>query len=353
MINPSNHIFTQLISNKDFVLWVKYPNEDREIFWQNWSKSNSGAHVEILKAREFVLRLQFKDDFLSPDEVDDLLGRVLSKDSYCKSESNTPNLRVSHLIQNQWLRVAAILLVSFLVGISIERIYPTLEAEPIAVESPLRTVKNPRGVKSTFSLPDGTEVHLNYESSLTFPHQFNGLERRVELVGEAFFDVVHQDSVPFVVLAEGISIEVLGTSFNVLASESEYQTEVSLVRGKVQVNFLDQWQGLENQMLSPGHQIHLDRRSGQYTVTPFQVEHIVGWKDGVMTFQDASMQEFINRLEKWYGVNIQVFGRPNKPWKINARYENEMLEDILIGLKFVYNIEYQLKGKNVRIKILD
>ncbi|WP_158858059.1 FecR family protein [Lunatibacter salilacus] len=353
MISPLSHIFIQLISNRDFVLWVNHPNEEREIFWQNWSLSNSDAHHEILRAREFIQRLQFKDDYLLPEEMDDLLGKVLAKEYYYKAEWSKPSLQFSRLVQKQWIRVVAILLVSFLVGISIERIYPTLEADPIAVEIPLRTVENPRGLKSTFSLPDGTEVHLNYESSLTFPRQFGGTDRRVELVGEAFFDVAHHDSVPFIVLTEGMSIEVLGTSFNVLASEEDYQTRVSLVRGKVLVNFLDQREGLENQILSPGHEVGLDRRSGEFTVTTFHVEQIVGWKDGIMLFQDASMTEFINRLEKWYGVNIQIFGRPGKPWKINARYENEMLEDILIGLKFVYNIEYQVKGKNIWIKIND
>jgi len=351
--NPSSHIFIQLISNRDFVLWVNHPNEEREIFWRNWNHSNPEAHVEILKAREFIQRLRFKDDFLLPDEMDELLRKVLARDSFYNMDSDKPNSMVSPWIQNQWIRVAAILLISFLVGLSVERIYPTLDTLPIVEEFPLRKVENPRGVKSTFSLPDGTQVHLNYESSLTFPRQFNGPGRQVELTGEAFFEVAHQDSVPFIVLAEGMSIEVLGTSFNVLASESEYQTSVSLVRGKVLVNFLDPQTGPGNQLLSPGHQIHLDRRSGKFTIAPFHVEQHVGWKDGIMVFQDASMREFIHRLEKWYGVNIQVFGRPTKPWKINARYENEMLEDIMIGLKFVYNINYQIKGKNVWIKIRD
>lgn len=337
----------------DFVRWVNHPNEEREIFWQNWSQSNSSAHDEILKAREFIQRLQFREDCLLPDEMDDLLGNVLAQESYQVTESSKLRLQVSTLVQKQWIRVAAILLVSFLFGVSIERAYPNLKEAGIAAEFPLRTVENPRGVKSNFILPDGTEVHLNYESVLTFPRQFDSTERRVTLVGEAFFDVAHQDSVPFVVLAEGMSIEVLGTSFNVLASDSDYQTQVALVRGKVLVNFLDQRAGMGNQMLFPGNRIHLDRRSGQFTVSPFKLEQIVGWKDGIMLFQDASMREFINRLEKWYGVNIQVFGRPAKPWKINARYENEMLEDILIGLKFVYNIDYQFKGKNIWIKIND
>jgi transmembrane sensor len=351
VINPSSHIFIQLISNRDFVLWVNHPNEEREIFWQNWSKSNADAQVEILKAREFIRRLQFKDDFLTPAETDEMLGKVLSKDSSHYYERRKSDVDFSGLVQKQWIRVAAILIISFLVGVSIERIYPELPIEPTVVEVPVRTLENPRGVKSAFTLPDGTEVHLNYESSLTFPHYFHGPERRVTLRGEAFFDVAHQDSVPFIVLAEGMEIKVLGTSFNVVASESEYQTRVSLVRGKVLVNFLNQHTVLEKQMLSPGHQIHLDQRSGEFSIAPFQVEQIIGWKDGIMLFKDASMQEFIDRLEKWYGVNIQVFGRPNMPWKINARYDNEMLEDILLGLKFVYNIDYQIKGKNIWIKI--
>ena len=351
MINPYSHIFIQLISNRDFVLWVHDPNDDRDCFWQNWRQSNLEAKSEIHRAREFIQRLHFKDDFLLPDEIEELLGNVLKNDScYIKERENT-SLQVFPWIHKQWIRVAAILFISFFAGISLERIYPTLETEPNMVELPLKTVENPRGIKSNFLLPDGTKVHLNYESSLTFPKQFNGLQRKVELIGEAFFDVTHLDSVPFVVLAEGVEIKVLGTSFNV--SASDYQTQVSLVRGKVLVNFLDQRTGIDNQLLSPGNQIYLDRREGNFSVTPFQLEQIIGWKDGIMIFQDASMLEFLDRLEKWYGVNVQVFGRPSKPWKINGRYENELLEDILLGLKFVYNIDYQINGKNVWIKIKD
>ena len=349
MINPSNHIFIQLISNKDFVLWVNHPNEDREFFWQNWSQSNSDAQDEIQKAREFIQRLHFKDDFLSPDEIDALLGKVLEKDSCYRREKERSNLQIFPWLHRQWIRVAVILLISLLVGVSIERIYPTLEAEPVVMVLPLKTVENPRGIKSNFLLPDGSKVHLNYESSLTFPQQFTGSERKVHLIGEAFFDVVHLDSVPFVVMADGVAVEVVGTRFNV--SASNYQTQVSLVQGKVLVNFLDQQSGPESQILTPGNQIHLDRRLGKSNVLPFQLERIIGWKDGIMLFQDASMPEFLDRLEKWYGVNIQVFGRPAKPWKINGRYENELLEDILLGLKFVYNIEYKINGKNVWIKI--
>nr|MBI1231761.1 DUF4974 domain-containing protein [Cytophagales bacterium] len=351
MINPDNHIFHQLISNKDFVLWVNQPNEDRDIFWQNWSYSNAFAQDQVLKAREFIQRLQFREDLLSTEELDGMLGKILEREAcYLPVAAERP-VRIGSWAQKQWLRVAAILLLSLLIGASLERINPTFDTDQVVLQAPLKKVDNPRGIKSSFLLPDGTKVHLNYESSLTFPPQFEHGERKVSLVGEAFFDVVHSDSVPFVVLAEGVAVQVLGTSFNV--SSSNYQTQVSLVKGKVLVNFLDQHTGLDDQMLTPGNQIHLDRRLGKYTVTPFQTDQITGWKDGIMMFEDAGMADFFERLEKWYGVNIQIFGRPAKPWKINGRYENEMLEDILLGLKFVYNIEYQLNGKNVWIKIND
>nr|WP_301005395.1 FecR domain-containing protein [Lunatimonas sp.] len=215
------------------------------------------------------------------------------------------------------------------------------------------SVNNPKGRKSILKLPDGTLVHLSYESSLVFPEHFTGAIRRVELSGEAFFDVAHIDSLPFQVVADGIQLDVLGTSFNVKASKKEFNTQVSLVSGSLRVNLMDNRLQRKNHLLVPGEQLSLDRKSGTFSVGSFNVEATIAWKDGVLLFKDTGMLEFFEVLEKWYGVNIQLFGSPQKEWQMNGRYDNELLEDILVGLQFVYPIDYQIKGRNVIIKFID
>jgi hypothetical protein len=126
------------------------------------------------------------------------------------------------------------------------------------------------------------------------------------------------------------------------------------VSGKLKVHFPSPLGNHKNiHYLTPGKELLVNRNSWEFEFKPFDAEKVAGWKEGVILLEDAGMKELIDLLERWYGVDIQVFGTPKSPWKINGRYQNEKLEDILIGLEFVYGIDYQINGKNVLIKIKD
>ncbi|MFC4873999.1 FecR family protein [Negadavirga shengliensis] len=355
MGKQQENIFFELISNRDFVDWHDKPNEERTVFWQKWIHNHPQHRKEFLKAQEFLTRLKFRERHMTQDESETLLSNILSEENKQKEKKGERG-GLSFWGFKPWARVAAILVISLFSGYVWDALVPGPIpgdiGEPEAIE--WITSHNGKGRKSKIILPDGTVAHLNYETVLAFPKAFKGSRREVKLTGEAFFEVMSDKSFPFVVMTEGVTLEVLGTSFNVRSRKFDMETDVSLVSGKLKVHFPSPMGNHKNiHYLTPGKEILVNRNSWEYEFKPFDVEKVAGWKEGVILLEDAGMKELIDLLERWYGVDIQVFGTPKSPWKINGRYQNEKLEDILIGLQFVYGIDYQINGKNVLIKIKD
>ena len=331
--------------------WVKMPNEKTNYFWRKWMEEHPEFILELKRSREFIERMNFRKAQMSPKELDDMFGKILSNEQTVSRPISKWG-KVNSMNIGFWLRITGILLLSLLASVIIDNMIFKLKVPPPLTESEWRTVENPKGRKSKITLPDGTLVNLNYESQLNFPELFTGNSRKVELIGEAFFDVAHNDSFPFIVRANGIETQVLGTSFNIKSFADGKETEISLVTGKVDVKHSKGGEQFINiTQLSPGEQLTFNRISGEMVKGTFNEEWITSWKDGVLLFKDAGFDEFIFRLEKWYGVNFQIYGTPSGNWRINGRYQHEKLSDILLGLKFVYDIEYKIQERNVILKI--
>ncbi|QDH78234.1 DUF4974 domain-containing protein [Echinicola soli] len=342
MDHKKKNIFYELIARRDFVDWVKHPSGKRNYFWQKWIQEHPACHEDFLKAREFVGRLQVNQHQLDELALDSILDKVVAAD---KELPKRDFFTKGHGYFGQWLKVAAILffcLISALIG---GKVITDPEVTP-QQEITWKSVENPRGRKSTVNLPDGTVVHLNYESKLEFPEQFDADRRVVKLDGEAFFDVTHAPSHPFIVQTDGVETQVLGTSFNVKAPKYSHGTEVSLVTGKVKVKLND----LKEHLLAPGQQLTYDDQSGLLSRRNFDVSQVTAWKEGVMIFIDTGFEEFIDKLSKWYGVDFQIYGSTPENWKVNGRYENEKLEDILTGMQFMYDVKFKIDGNNVTLK---
>lgn len=310
------------------------------------------AHPErignVQKAREFIERMAFKKDHLQPYEQEELLLKIVAGETAKPSGEEKWPLWPE---KNTFLKIAAVLVV-FLVAtwlITSAVIEGKSELSAVAVTS--QTIENPKGKKSRFTLPDGSRVDLNYESSLKFPEEFIGGVRMVELTGEAFFDVQHNDSLPFIVVTGEIETIVLGTTFNIRSKMDSQETEISLVTGKVKVKYSGGAEGGKLVDLSPGEQLSYHRSAGTSEKRTFDIQRVTAWKDGIIIFEDAGFEDFIGELEKWYGVNFQVHGTIPQNWKINGRYKNEKLGDILSGLSFVYGLEYRIQGNNVILNL--
>ncbi|TKG93639.1 DUF4974 domain-containing protein [Puteibacter caeruleilacunae] len=185
------------------------------------------------------------------------------------------------------------------------------------------TLQVPRGGEYFLTLSDGTRVWMNSESSLRYPVAFVGKKRVVDLQGEAFFEVAHNEKQPFIVRTEGQQIKVLGTSFNVKAYSREANIQTTLAEGRIQLT-LDKL-NISPVVLTPGKQSNYEKDAGKLTTAEVRVQDVIAWKEGRLVFRDVTMGEMAKELERWYDVEF-VFQTPSvRSMKMTAnmkRYEN-------------------------------
>lgn len=164
-------------------------------------------------------------------------------------------------------------------------------------------ITTPRGGQFQITLPDGTQVWLNALSSLRFPTVFNGNNRTVELTGEAYFEVQQHANKPFMVKVAGMQIDVLGTSFNVMAYPDEKQIQTTLIEGAVKVSTQGQVK-----VLQPGQQSQLEKDGKLNVLATTDVESVIAWKNGYFKFNQADLQTVMRQLARWYDVDVSFDG---------------------------------------------
>lgn len=176
-------------------------------------------------------------------------------------------------------------------------------AAPNEKVSGLNKVSTPRGGQYKVLLPDGSKVWLNASSSIRFPSVFPASERLVEITGEAYFEVTKDQKRPFTVRFNGSAVQVLGTSFNIMAYPEEGASRTTLVEGAVSIRNADQ-----QARLRPGQQAAV--LPGGRIQTIFKpVEEAVAWKDGMFYFKNAGVQDVMRQLSRWYDVEVTYHGK--------------------------------------------
>nr|WP_281358878.1 FecR family protein [Sphingobacterium prati] len=160
----------------------------------------------------------------------------------------------------------------------------------------------PLGGMYQITLPDGTKVWLNAASSLKYPMSFAKNERKVILLGEAFFEVTKDNSRPFKVLSKGQEIEVLGTAFNVNAYPENTMIKTTLITGKVKLSN-DNHATLPI-YLKPGQQ-SANTNSGNIRVANVDTAPFTAWKDGLFYFDETPLPDALQQIGRWYNVEVR------------------------------------------------
>ena len=168
-------------------------------------------------------------------------------------------------------------------------------------------ISTPRGGQYQIVLPDGSKVWLNAASSLKFRTTFVGVNREVELNGEAYFEVVKNNSMPFVVTVRQTKITVLGTHFNINAYSDEKSINTTLLEGSVKFNA-----GLQEELLHPGQQSQFNTKTTELTVQPVDVNQVVAWKNGFFEFDKTDLVTIMRQISRWYNVDISYQNIDNK-----------------------------------------
>lgn len=165
------------------------------------------------------------------------------------------------------------------------------------------TIATPRGGQYKVMLVDGSVVWLNASSSLKFPTEFRDSLREVEITGEAYFEIAHNASKPFRVKVKGMYVNVLGTSFNIMAYDDEATVNTTLLTGSLKVS-----NGANSILIKPRQQVQLNSKGNFQLVPDTDVEEAVAWKNGRFSFSSTGILTIMRQIERWYDVDV-VFER--------------------------------------------
>lgn len=213
-------------------------------------------------------------------------------------------------------------------------------------------LSTPRGRQFQLILPDGSKAWLNAASSLRYPTVFVGNERRVDVNGEVYFEVAKNPGMPFKVSIAtpaggpgGSVIEVLGTQFNVNAYENEKAVRTTLVEGSLKVVNLPANGNTASAVLTPGKQaiITTDNR---LKVADADVDKAIAWKRGIFNFEDASLEEVMRQIERWYDIEV-VYEKNVPDIKFGGKMSNDVsLQGLLKSLQ-ESDVHFRLEGRKL------
>lgn len=168
------------------------------------------------------------------------------------------------------------------------------------------SVITPQGGTYQITLSDGTKVWLNAASSLRFPTVFKGTRREVEVGGEAYFEVAHNASMPFIVKNGNAIIKVLGTHFNVNSYKDENDIKITLLEGKVKISSADEKRSLD---INPGQQAVVNPSGDNLSVNDdVDIESIMAWKNDLFYFNNADIKTIMRQLGRWYNIETEYEG---------------------------------------------
>lgn len=208
------------------------------------------------------------------------------------------------------------------------------------VKETRNTLRTLQGMECHLTLSDGTKVHLNAETQITYPVCFNSKERVVEIRGEAYFDVAPDKEHPFIVQTPGLAVRVTGTAFNVRAYADEPTESVTLVQGSVQINHPQ-----EMIELIPNQHFILDKTSKVTSLATVNTELYTSWESGSFIFKNIHLKDVMSYLSKWYGFSYTFEDEKAGNIQIGAslnRYQN--MNPIIDMMQELNRVEIRQKG---------
>jgi len=201
----------------------------------------------------------------------------------------------------------------------------------------INKISIPRGTTYKVTLADGTKVWLNAASSLSYPSSFSGAERRVELVGEAYFEVAKNEKMPFKVKTRNAEIEVLGTHFNVTAYANDNDVKTTLLEGSVKLLHMG-----NEKLLKPGYQAIIADGLPEIKLKQVNAELALAWRNGYFLFKENNIVEVMNQISRWYNVQVEYEGKTTDKLFGGIYSKSKKLEELLNGLELTGLVKFKI-----------
>lgn len=218
----------------------------------------------------------------------------------------------------------------------------------------MHTVVADKGQISKVILPDSSVVWINSGSKITYNSEFAENNRKIELVGQAFFQAAQNKKIPFVVDVNGFLVKVLGTKFDVNAYSGEKNIRVVLESGRVELHQLSDRNF--KYTLSPGEMATFNPENKKLTIDKVKPELFSSWKEGVLIFRDKPMAEVLDELQRRYNIDIEVKDQDIYKSVFTARLSDEPLDKVLKSMEFSCSLKATLirdpKNADSRVKVI-
>jgi transmembrane sensor len=211
-----------------------------------------------------------------------------------------------------------------------------------ATENTFNMISVPKGARQLVVLPDGSRAWLNAQSSLRYPVSFNGTERKVELTGEAYFEVAFNGKQPFKVQTSRAMIEDLGTHFDVMDYKNEDEQKTTLFEGAVRVDA-----DRINKVMAPGQQASVTGRKIIINNNA-DLEGVLAWKNNEFEFDDADLQSIMRQLERWYDIQVNYEKIPLTHFS-GTISRSSNLSAVLNMLELTGGIKFEISGDTISV----
>jgi len=390
----------ELLDDREFIAWVKRGKHQKE--WELFLEFYPEVKIKTDKARKIIELLEDRQDPpMNEDDTQKIWKNIETFESQLKKHSKSIKIR-------QILRYAAILLVFLMIGSAggywflsrHNQLYvfsksSTSEANgqsqlllsdgtkvdldkknsKISLKNEQQIIINnnkvielneaidqdqtkmneviiPYGKKSQLILEDGTKVWLNAGTRMAFPTKFTGKNREVFLEGEAYFEVTHNNDIPFIVNTNEIAVKVLGTRFNLSAYSSDRLTETILIEGKVSVSEQSSFKFMKKEtILAPYQKASFNKESNQISVSNEpDAELAIAWTEGWFKFSQQNLNGILNKLQRYYNITFEFDQNFSTSDLITGKLDlKESIEQVMQALSDVTDIQYRINGNKIFI----
>ncbi|WP_181305804.1 FecR family protein [Rufibacter sp. XAAS-G3-1] len=367
MLVSSQISVEELVCLETFQHYCLGVNMADQLFWEDWIKANPARAEDIEEARKLIYLLsarqgnrleqlsQLRAGILQSEHFKQLLGQPAQRNRGEKENRIAPT---THFFRYA-VGLAASLAVVVLAYLFFFKPAPSLLAQqPFPSKENLR-IQAGTASRKTVVLADGSVVTLRQSSTLTLQPAFNQKNREVWLTGEAFFDVRHDPARPFVVHALFTQVKVLGTVFNLRAHAGDTATETSLLTGRVEVSSAAQ--PGKPVILKPNQKLisSLSGNPSQKTsAVSFNVLPLTSaktnpqetaWARTRLDIDNEPLSQIAQKLETWYGINIEFTDQEVKEYRYSGVFENENVVRALEALQLSYPFSFKVMQDKIMI----
>ncbi len=333
--------------------------EEQDEVWTWLNDHNNFGHYQRLRDSWLVSGMIRKD---SAFDLEQRYQKVQARIHANRHER--PSFTFGRI--NSLWKVAALFIFAFLMGLSITQLRSSRILNRLAENQ--HTIEVPRGAKISMDLADGTKVWLNAGSRLTYSNAFNLEDRTVHLEGEGYFEVAKNKRFSFLVEADGVEVEAVGTAFNVKAYPDEASVEATLVEGIVDVS-----EGRQTIRLKPNQKVSFKRSSARMisranqqgeeefvAVDPEKIETVdiihtkninpnldISWRGQRWIFEREKLVDFTKILERRYDVKVYMMDNELSDYKISGSIHQQTLDQLLSAIRLTVPINYKIINNEV------